>query len=448
MEHPRLNDHTETSQTFRPESPRLVEPVSSCIRRSASPSPENHSYEIKRRTLSSLSFQAIPDLVDDSADLGESSNFYEYSDENNHDHRDLHENHFHDIEEEKNGHIIHENYYEDGSYYHNDNIRHLPNLSYIFSSLPSSQKTLFAWGTIHLFLGIFLWLKGQWGCGLALTGFAYLVIFDALGVFTTFISSVIATYRPLRESTIRNPFGVQRYEILFGFINALYLLFVALYMLKEGLEHFMLETSEEHVEGHSPDFPMGWVLLALGATLISAIYYRNHIRFSALLRSASSVIGTRPLNYWQFNDGFTIVLTNLFTLSTLLCGSSVILVGVITEQNHSLGWLDKLVSILESILMFYLAIPVSTALGKILLQTTPDVILISLEDRLREIQLDPTILSLTATHFWENSYGKLVGTICVQVNPDANEQAVLANVYSRLSPLFDGSGELTIQIVK
>uniref|UniRef100_U9T7P1 Uncharacterized protein n=1 Tax=Rhizophagus irregularis (strain DAOM 181602 / DAOM 197198 / MUCL 43194) TaxID=747089 RepID=U9T7P1_RHIID len=44
MEHPRLNDHTETSQTFRPESPRLVEPVSSCIRRSASPSPEIESF--------------------------------------------------------------------------------------------------------------------------------------------------------------------------------------------------------------------------------------------------------------------------------------------------------------------------------------------------------------------------------------------------------------------
>ncbi|GBC09278.1 hypothetical protein RclHR1_08730009 [Rhizophagus clarus] len=222
-------------------------------------------------------------------------------------------------------------------------------------------------------------------------------------------------------------------------------------MLKEGLEHFILETSEEHVEGHSPDFPMSWVLLALGATLISAIYYRNHIRFSTLLRSTSSVIrtrSTRPLNYRQFNDGFTIVFTNLFTLSTLLCGSSVILVGVITEQNHSLGWLDKLVSIMESILMFYLAGPVSTALGKILLQTTPDAMLSSLEARLREIQLDPAILSLTTTHFWANSYEQLVGTICVQVNPDANEQAVLAYVYSRLSPLFDGGGELTIQIVK
>ncbi len=53
--------------------------------------------------------------------------------------------------------------------------------------------------------------------------------------------------------------------------------------------------------------------------------------------------------------------------------------------SHHLGWLDKLVSILESMLMFYLAGPVATALGKMLLQTTPDAALRSLEACLREV---------------------------------------------------------------
>ncbi|CAG8808854.1 34311_t:CDS:2, partial [Racocetra persica] len=97
---------------------------------------------------------------------------------------------------------------------------------------------------------IALWLKGQWCDGLALTGFAYLVIFDAMGVFATFISSALTTYGSLRLSSIRNPFGIQRFEILFGFASALYLLFVALYMLKEGLEHFILESNHEHSNVH------------------------------------------------------------------------------------------------------------------------------------------------------------------------------------------------------
>lgn len=53
--------------------------------------------------------------------------------------------------------------------------------------------------------------------------------------------------------------------------------------------------------------------------------------------------------------------------------------------SHHLGWLDKLVSILESMLMFYLAVPIATASGKILLQTTPDAALNSLEACLREV---------------------------------------------------------------
>ncbi|CAJ0829413.1 20061_t:CDS:10, partial [Entrophospora sp. SA101] len=205
----------------------------------------------------------------------------------------------------------------------------------------------------------------QWGNGLALTGFAYLVIFDAMGIFTIFISTVLITYRSLREPTIKNPFGVQRYEILFGFINILYLLFVALYILKEGLEHLLLETSEEHYD-HNFVFPLYWVILALGVTLISAINYRNH-------------------------KGFL-----------LICGISVIIVGKLMEKKYYKRWLDKVVSIIESMLMFYLACPIATSLGKILLQTTPDSISMYLEDYLRE----------------------------------ANEQIVLKHVYQKLSPLL------------
>src|SRR6185312_1219389 len=106
---------------------------------------------------------------------------------------------------------------------------------------------------------------------LALTGFAYLVIFDAFGVFTTFASTVLITYRSLRESSIKHPFGyellrchtlavnileltefllfsVQRYEVLLGFINTIYLIFVAMYVTKESLEHLLLESSEDHYD--------------------------------------------------------------------------------------------------------------------------------------------------------------------------------------------------------
>ena len=69
---------------------------------------------------------------------------------------------------------------------------------------------------------------------------------------------------------------------------------------------------------------------------------------------------------------------------------------------------------------------------------------------------DPAILSITQTHVWQNSYGQLIGSLTVQVTPEANDQTVLEHVYQRLGPLLGignnnlgyGSGELTVQIVK
>ncbi|CAG8482193.1 300_t:CDS:2 [Acaulospora morrowiae] len=451
--------------------PSLAESITPRVRRSTSPSSSNSMYSpphvstssspmlqlprstVMRRTSSSLSFQVFSDLEEElsretieSLDKEEQLNDLYYPYQKVHDNEDnihTHHSHHHDHTQSSHSHPNHS---------HKSSIKPLPSLSYIFSSLPPSLKTLFTWGIIHLLLGISLWLKGQWGCGLAVTGFSYLVIFDALGVFTTFISSVLATYRTLKVSSIRNPFGVQRYEILFGFTSTIYLLFVGLYMLKEGLEHLILETSEDHFHGNSAPLPLIWILLAIGATLISAICYRNHIEFCALLKSISSNGGMHQPDAWQLNDEFFMTITNPFTITTLFCGAGVIVISILMEQNQHLGWLDNALSILEAISMFYLAGPVAVALGKILLQTTPDAAVRSLDEYLREIQLDPTILALTATHFWQNSYGQLVGTLCVHVNQDANEQAVLANVYTRLSPFFinnnGGGGELTVQIVK
>lgn len=172
------NERTEKLQEFRPESPLLEYPNSPCIRRSISPSfgvKYDKIYSLShastsssphlqlprttvlRRTLSSSSFKTIPGLDDDSAEFGE--DIYEYSDHDS----GWHDHHSHDSDkdyiEKYHGSHNHE-------HSHNANVKQLPTLSHIFSSLFPSQKTLFTWGTFHLFLGILLWLKGQWGCGL------------------------------------------------------------------------------------------------------------------------------------------------------------------------------------------------------------------------------------------------------------------------------------------
>ena len=53
--------------------------------------------------------------------------------------------------------------------------------------------------------------------------------------------------------------------------------------------------------------------------------------------------------------------------------------------SEHIGWLDIIVSICESLSMFYIGVPLAIALGKILLQTTPETIILSLEACLQEV---------------------------------------------------------------
>ncbi|KAG0182114.1 hypothetical protein DFQ28_007666 [Apophysomyces sp. BC1034] len=101
--------------------------------------------------------------------------------------------------------------------------------------------------------------------------------------------------------------------------------------------------------------------------------------------------------------------------------------------------------------MLYLAYPTAKALAKVLLQTTPDTLFNGVENRLRE---DPNVAAVDKVHFWQNTYGKCVGTIEIQLKSEADEQAALKFVYQKLEGLtsnamVDGDrSELTVSIIK
>lgn len=120
--------------------------------------------------------------------------------------------------------------------------------------------------------------------------------------------------------------------------------------------------------------------------------------------------------------------------------------------------MDKLLALVESVVMFYLGYPTAKALANLLLQTTPNTVRNGVETRLYEIRQDPNIISLNRVHFWQNTYGRCVGTLEVQIKGDADEHAVLQFVYQKLegltssnSDVYDHTGqpsELTVSIIK
>ncbi|RUP45165.1 cation efflux family-domain-containing protein [Jimgerdemannia flammicorona] len=317
-----------------------------------------------------------------------------------------------------------------------------------------------------------------------MAGFAYLVIFDALGMLNIFISSVVTSNREFREANLKRPFGAQRSEIVFALATTLFLLFAAMYTTKESIEHMMLEEAGEkagakhEVSGRGcweiaymhglfgvvcyRGFGVGSIvmmMIAVAVTLISSIGFSNHRNFAQILRTNTTTHGvTYSTIYPQRPSAVTVVFNNIFTVATLSCAATVILAALFdhaasagSHDDHHAGYADKLASFAESFVMFYLGGPTAAAIAKILLQTSPDTVSGGLEMRLREdqhprvspslqIQQDPSVLSIDRAHFWQNTYGQYVGTLEVRARPDASEQHVLQLVHQKLEGVLNVNG--------
>lgn len=100
-----------------------------------------------------------------------------------------------------------------------------------------------------------------------------------------------------------------------------------------------------------------------------------------------------------------LVFSNIFSLSIVSCGASVFLFymfGMVTP------FMDKVLAFGESAVMFYLGGPTASALAKLLLQTTPDVIRSGMEARLSEVTLPSAAGSTRNTHIDYQLLGRFV----------------------------------------
>ncbi|GAA5801085.1 hypothetical protein HPULCUR_006527 [Helicostylum pulchrum] len=140
------------------------------------------------------------------------------------------------------------------------------------------------------------------------------------------------------------------------------------------------------------------------------------------------------------------LLRNVYSSSIVMTGSVVFLLYLF---NMTSSTLDKFVAFAESALMLYLGGTTAAALAKVLLQTMPDPIVSSVDQHIRMIQQNPNVISVDKVHFWQNSYGKCIGTLEIVTRPEAQEDQVLETSFNILQNLInENEGELTISVTK
>jgi hypothetical protein len=118
--------------------------------------------------------------------------------------------------------------------------------------LPFSTQLALLLATLELALGAMLWVYGQSGESLAVTGLGYLVVFDGLGALSSIVVEGNArdvdllweligpSLQRAGSRQLRYPFGTYRLTTISQFAQCIYLLFSAVYVCKESIEHVLL----------------------------------------------------------------------------------------------------------------------------------------------------------------------------------------------------------------
>ncbi|KAH9045959.1 hypothetical protein EDB84DRAFT_1468711 [Lactarius hengduanensis] len=298
-------------------------------------------------------------------------------------------------------------------------------------------------------LGAWLWITGQGVGSLACTGLGYWVVFDAIGVA---VSKILPAYlrRPTQNASIRRPFGTRRLETVALFAQVVYLMFSAVYVFKETVEHVLLSAGEGHhhhpgdedVETLGIDFPTILPLLTLLSLFANSLLFDNHSKLvnvtGSQLPPLSALFDPSRFQYSQHtaepSSRLDRLLRNPFSLVPVSASVLILLTSaIISSSSHRT--FDLLLAAAEAIAMFHLAYPSCKSIGAVLLQTAPARGLSagrmeSFLRAMREIERHPQVLHLPPPHIWQlaPSVGTpqpLVATLELRVAADLGDAEVL-----------------------
>ncbi|GAA6054527.1 hypothetical protein JCM3770_005830 [Rhodotorula araucariae] len=380
----------------------------------------------------------------------------------------------------------------------------------LFASLhiPLTARALLALAIAQITVGATLWVQGQAGESLAVTGLGYLVVFDGIGALSSVLlerdgalETTLQALGSTKDMSIRRPYGPSRLVTLSHFSQAVYLLFSAVYVCKESVEHVLLlhgphDADGAHGAGHGgvghgeglavisdslgdaialPHFAL------LSAALLAAalaVFLRNHsglsqaLRASPLSRSSPSPSSREtpalppPTALSQLLNPFT---ATVLLFSTGLLGAALVL------PPAQLAPVDKVLALLESFAMFYVAQPAASATGQVLLQTSPGADagrgsegVRTIDGIVRDIEALTAVQSVDPPHVWQlsscfsSSFSSsatapaLVATVLVHAHlhaTDADLLAVTRQVQERVARANDrlrdrgaGGVEVTVQV--
>ena len=316
----------------------------------------------------------------------------------------------------------------------------VPTLKECRRSMSREQKIRFYWSLSHMCVAAYtLWsAEGS----LALTALSHLILFDSLGAMLCVVVDILGNFEVWKRSSIRHPFGLERAEVLAGFAMSVLLLFMGLDLISHNLQHH-LENLGEHEAHHTHDherISAGEVdsaaLLAIIATLISALALKNHARIGKTLRFA-------------LLENLPSVLANPSHFLTISCSVFMLLLPLLSIGSYR--WVDRVLSVTIAVCMCGLGFRLVRTLGFMLLMSYDDSK--NVNDIMRDLESDPSVTAIQGAKFWQVHYGLCMACLILRVRGTEEglgklRDRVIALVRNRLGGGYGGGGtrwEVSVQ---
>lgn len=197
------------------------------------------------------------------------------------------------------------------------------------------------------------------------------LISDALHNFSDVVSliiSYVATKLSKRKASNDKTFGYKRAEILAAFVNALSLIVVALYLVKEAVERLW-----DPVPIKS-GIVIWMAILGIVANGLSVLLLKKDSEHNMNMKSA------------------------YIHLLTDMLASVAVLIGGLVMQYYQVFWVDGLLTFAIAIYLIFVGYDLLKGSGKILMLFTPDGI--NLDDIIAEVHKIKHVKKLHHIHVW------------------------------------------------
>lgn len=282
----------------------------------------------------------------------------------------------------------------------------------------SDSRRIFYFLILNLAFTVVELLYGVWTNSLGLISDGFHMLFDCTALLLGLYASLMSRWKPTRLYS----YGYGRVEVLSGFVNALFLMVIAVFVLEEALDRLV----------DPPSVSTKRLLFVSVAGFLV-----NLIGIATFSRSHAHSHGGHTHNA-NMQGMFLHVLADTM-------GSVGVIISSLLIQQY--GWYiaDPICSLFIAILILVSVLPLLKASAEILLLATPSHH--SIHKTLNKLSKLDGVLTYTDAHFWLHSSETIAGTLHVQVAPSANEQRVITMVTNFLKSEL-GVSMLTLQVEK